>query len=476
MNYVIYDFESSGVQAKYAHPIQFAAALTDENFNILETFNERCRLRDGVVPDPGSLLITKATIDSLKNEQSYYDFMKKIYDKLQSWSPAIFFGYNNIVFDDEVLRQNFYQTLLNPYLNTSNQNTRIDIWRVVIALAPLELGVIDIPKDSQGKNITKLETISKKNNIEHVSAHDALSDVKATLGLAKTIQEKEPVFWENCLQSRSPKTLSEYLCTDEYFYRAPQARSSVKYTPVSFITSNPNKEKELAFFNLSIKDYEKEIEKRSSAISSIIKKKTILIEKSHRFPILLSQDYFKNTDLYKNTANGVSYKEIAKKIKSSENFIENVKQSLVDQWEEFETSRKSTDTLPLEEQIYGSMPLSRDDQDKINEFNNSADPFMKLKASKHIDDTRYRQHANRILYEEYPSELTDKERQKYQKSLAERALSKEEGISWMTIPKAKEIIESLKNDEKYQKETDYINEIEDHINSEEKRYKKYLGD
>ena len=47
---------------------------------------------------------------------------------------------------------------------------------------------------------------------------------------------------------------------------------------------------------------------------------------------------------------------------------------------------------------------------------------------------------------------------------------------WMTIPKAKEIIESLKNDEKYQKETDYINEIEDHINSEEKRYKKYLGD
>tara|TARA_B100000686_G_scaffold196013_1_gene202909 strand:- start:954 stop:2384 length:1431 start_codon:yes stop_codon:yes gene_type:complete len=476
MNYVIYDFESSGVQAKYAHPIQFAAALADENFNILETFNERCRLRDGVVPDPGSLLITKATIDSLKNEQSYYEFMRKIYAKLQSWSPAIFFGYNNIIFDDEVLRQNFYQTLLNPYLNTTNENTRIDIWRIVIALAPLGLDIIDIPKNSQGKNITKLEAISKKNNIEHESAHDALSDVTATLELAKIIQKKAPGFWDDCLKARSPKMLSEFLHTDEYFYRAPQARSSIKYTPVSFIASNPNKEKELAFFNLSTNDYEKEIEKRSSAIASIIKKKTVIIEKSHRFPILLSQDYFKSTNLYKETENNTSYGEIAKKIQSSENFIENVKQSLVDQWEEFETSKKLTDSLPLEEQIYGSMPLSRDDQEKINVFNDSTDPFEKLKTSKHIDDTRYKQHANRILYEEHSNELTNKEKLNYQKSLAERVLTNEEDVRWMTIPKAKDQIEALKNDEKYQKEIDYIKQIEDHINSEEKKYKKYLGD
>ena len=481
MNYVIYDFESSGVQAKYAHPIQFAAVLADENFNILETFNERCRLRDGAVPDPKSLLITKATIDSLKNEQSYYEFMRKVYTKLQSWSPAIFFGYNNIMFDDEVLRQNFYQTLLNPYLNTTNENTRIDLWKVVVALAPLGLDIIDIPKDEKGKNLTGLEGLSKKNNIKHESAHDALSDVKATLELAKIIQTKEPIFWENCLKARSPKTLSEFLPTDEYFYRAPQARSSIKYIPVSFITANPNKEKELAFFNLTTNNYEKEIEKRSSAIASIIKKKTIIIEKSHRFPILLSHDYFKSTNLYNDTKNNISYKEIAEKIRSSENFIENVKQSLVDQWEEFEMSRQQTEILPLEEQIYGSMPLSRDDKEIINEFNNSTDPFVKLKTSKHINDTRYKHHANRILYEEYSTELTDIEKKKYQKSLAERVLTDEKDdkgkwiSKWMTIPKAKEKIESLKDDKEYQKETDYIKQIENHILSEEKKYKKYLG-
>ena len=137
MNYVIYDFETSGKEKLYLHPTQFAAALVDENFKILETFNERCRLRDGVVVDPGSLMITRPTIDSLKNEQSYYEFIKKIHAKFQAWSPAIFFGYNNISFDDEVLRQHFYQTLLDPYINTSKLNTRIDLQRIVIALNAL---------------------------------------------------------------------------------------------------------------------------------------------------------------------------------------------------------------------------------------------------------------------------------------------------------------------------------------------------
>ena len=54
-------------------------------------------------------------------------------------------------------------------------------------------------------------------------------------------------------------------------------------------------------------------------------------------------------------------------------------------------------------------------------------------------------------------------------------LTNEEDVRWMTIPKAKEKIESLKDDKEYQKETDYIKQIENHILSEEKKYKKYLG-
>ena len=473
MNYVIYDFETTGKEARYDQPIQFAAALVDEKFNVLETFNERCRLRDGVIPSPKALLITKAQIDSLKNEQSYYELMRKVYRKLQSWSPAIFFGFNNIIFDDELLRHNFYQSLLNPYITTSNENSRVDLWKITCALAPLELDIIKIPKNSKtGKNALSLEALSKENNIEHKLAHDALSDVMATMGLAKIIQNKDPLFWETCLKARSLKTCADFLKSEEYFFCAPQASSSLKYTPISLLTVNPNDNKELAFFDLN-HDPEQHLETRVSGITSLIrsKQRVIRIIKGNRFPIMLNKDYLKNVDCFKELANNTSFAERAKKVSSAENFIENINQSLVDRWEENETSKVSSDNL--EEQLYGGPRLNPDDQEKIKEFNDSTEPVAKLKASSKIDDFRYKQHANRVMYEEYPDELTTRQKQKHQKIIAEKALSENKDVKWMTIPKAKKILDAAKEDEKYQKQKDYISQIEDYIKLEENKYKKY---
>ena len=99
MNYVFYDFETSGLSWYFDQPIQLAAKLVDENFNVLDEFNEKCRLRDGVIPSPIAMLITKTDLDQLSQEQSFYEFMDKVQTKLASWSPATYIGYNNINFD-----------------------------------------------------------------------------------------------------------------------------------------------------------------------------------------------------------------------------------------------------------------------------------------------------------------------------------------------------------------------------------------
>ena len=62
MNYVFYDFETSGLNYYFDQPIQLAAKLVDENFNVLDELNEKCRLRDGVIPSPIALLITKTNL------------------------------------------------------------------------------------------------------------------------------------------------------------------------------------------------------------------------------------------------------------------------------------------------------------------------------------------------------------------------------------------------------------------------------
>ena len=69
------------------------------------------------------------------------------------------------------------------------------------------------------KPIYKLEALAKENNIAHEKAHDAESDVYATIGLAKQIQNNFPSFWDACMQSRGPKILMEYLKTENYFYQ-----------------------------------------------------------------------------------------------------------------------------------------------------------------------------------------------------------------------------------------------------------------
>ena len=54
MNYVFYDFETSGTDRYFDQPIQIAAQLVDEKFNVLDEINEKCKLKDGIVPNPAA--------------------------------------------------------------------------------------------------------------------------------------------------------------------------------------------------------------------------------------------------------------------------------------------------------------------------------------------------------------------------------------------------------------------------------------
>jgi len=138
MNYVFYDFETSGLNFYFDQPIQLAAKLVDDQFNVIDQINEKCRLRDGVIPSPTAMLITKTDLEDLDNRQSFYDFMDKVHNKFSSWSPAVFIGYNNINFDEKFLRSSFFQSLHAPYLTNTNNNSRSDLFKIILAICNLE--------------------------------------------------------------------------------------------------------------------------------------------------------------------------------------------------------------------------------------------------------------------------------------------------------------------------------------------------
>lgn len=59
--YAFYDFETTGTSPAYDQPLQFAAILTDDNFNEVKSVNLRCKLAPHILPSPIALAITKVS-------------------------------------------------------------------------------------------------------------------------------------------------------------------------------------------------------------------------------------------------------------------------------------------------------------------------------------------------------------------------------------------------------------------------------
>lgn len=198
MAYVFYDTETTGTETTFDQILQFAAILTDDDLNERDCFEIRCRLLPHVIPAPGALLATRVTPAMLTDPDlpSHYEAMRRIADKLSSWSPAIFIGYNTLAFDEPLLRQAFYQTLQPVYLTNTNGNQRADVLRLVQLTAVLAPNAIVVPINHKERPTLKLDALAPANGFAHENAHDALSDVEATIHMARLVRDRAPAIWD----------------------------------------------------------------------------------------------------------------------------------------------------------------------------------------------------------------------------------------------------------------------------------------
>jgi exodeoxyribonuclease I len=212
-SFVFYDTETTGTDTAFDQILQFAAIQTDENLRELDRFEIRCRLLPHVVPAAGALIATGVSPRLLTDSAlpTHYEAARQIARKLADWSPSIFLGYNSMSFDEELLRQTFYQTLQPIYVTNTNGNTRGDILSLVNASMVVAPTALTIPIGASGKPTRKLDTLAPANGYAHSNAHDALADVEATIFLAKVICAAAPAVWEEFLRLRSKRAVTARL-------------------------------------------------------------------------------------------------------------------------------------------------------------------------------------------------------------------------------------------------------------------------
>ncbi len=199
-----HDYETFGLSAAKDRPSQFAGIRTDMDFNpIGESLMTYCQPMPDYLPSPVSCLITGIT-PQLCAQKGLPEpqFAQRIHRELAQ-PNTIGVGYNSLRFDDEVTRFMFWRNFIPPYQREfSNGCSRWDIIDMVRCTYALRPEGIVFPLDETGKVTLRLEKLSVANGLLHEAAHDALSDVQATIALAKLIRTAQPKLFDFCLKLR----------------------------------------------------------------------------------------------------------------------------------------------------------------------------------------------------------------------------------------------------------------------------------
>lgn len=207
--FFFYDLETTGINPREDRIMQFAGQRTTLDFEpIGEPYNILVKLNDDTLPSPDALMVTGITpqqtqADGITEAELAQLLMDEIFTE-----DTIVVGFNNIRFDDEFIRALFWRTFTDPYEWTWRDGRSrwdiLDVVRMTRALRPegIEWPVVD------GKEVNKLELITKINGIDHFKAHDALSDVEALIAVTKLIKEKQPQLYEHLLAFRDKKKVA----------------------------------------------------------------------------------------------------------------------------------------------------------------------------------------------------------------------------------------------------------------------------
>jgi len=225
--FFFYDLETSGLNSRNDRIMQFAGIRTDMDFNqIGEPYNLLVALSDDTLPNPSALMVTG--ISPQKTVEEGYteaEFAKLLSEEI--FTPdTIVLGFNSIRFDDEFIRALFWRNYFDPYewcyKNGQSRWDMLDAIRMTRALRPegIKWPMVD------GVSVNKLELITYENGLDHLNAHDALSDVQALIDVTKLVQSKQPQLFKYLLDMRDKNKVKELVNLDN---RQPFVYSSGRY-------------------------------------------------------------------------------------------------------------------------------------------------------------------------------------------------------------------------------------------------------
>ena len=208
-----HDYETWGADPVRDRAAQFAGIRTDDELNVVgRPLNLYCRPAFDMLPQPEACLVTGITPQrALAEGVDEAEFFQAVHGELAR-SGTCGLGYNSIRFDDEVTRHGFYRNFIDPYAREwRDGNSRWDLIDVVRLTRALRPEGIEWPEHEPGVPSFRLEHLAAANGLAHDAAHDALSDVMATIELARLIRSRQPRLFDYLFRMRGKRQAATLL-------------------------------------------------------------------------------------------------------------------------------------------------------------------------------------------------------------------------------------------------------------------------
>ena len=473
MNLAIWDVESSSSSTSFGSIIEIGGILVDENFVEKDRFNFRCRLPEGEIPQAMALIVNKTGVDLLtKANLSHYQMLGEVEKIFKKWSPAIFLGWSNIGFDDEMIRKEFFKGIRYPYITNASPNKRHDGLNIARAAFAVDKNVLKTEINKKGNAVMKLESLSRMNGFEASGAHSALFDAELTMKILSLIKKKQPETWNSFLKTSNRLdtetifkkenifTLNEYFYGKSRLYLCAPLHPKHCIHPIYQWGQAVDLRADVEpLLNLSINDLKLEMKKSPKFLRTI---------RSNKAPIILDSSYGMKEEPY-NAIDINIIKKRAEIVRESEKFSQNIMTALRDLAEEKEQSKSQEDIL-AEESIYNRFTPNKDTA--LFPKWHAASWKDKLSLLDKFEDERLVGFGKKIIFQESPEVLPEGMLKSIKREIANRILS-EKKEKWWTCKEFYYECDNLR--EKYSNDNDeeklkFLDQLNNFVMSIEKKY------
>ncbi len=206
-SFLFYDLETFGKDPRTTRIAQFAAIRTDADLNEIDApISVYVKPAEDLLPSPGATLVTGITPQQALRDGIHEAAAFALIQDEMARPETCSLGYNSLRFDDEFIRFGLFRNFYDPYEREwRGGNSRwdlLDVLRMAHALRPEGLAW---PRNEKGDPSFKLEHLAEANGVREGDAHEALSDVRALIGLARKLKAAQPRLWEYALRLRDKR-------------------------------------------------------------------------------------------------------------------------------------------------------------------------------------------------------------------------------------------------------------------------------